>query len=56
MQVDLALILFEEDGSQIAYCQALDVSGYGNDEEEAKRSFEISLSEFFRYLINKKTF
>jgi hypothetical protein len=56
VQVDLALILFEEDGSQIAYCPALDVSGYGNNEIEAKKSFEISLSEFFRYLTNKKTF
>ncbi len=56
VQVDLALILFEEDGTQVAYCPALDVSGYGNNEDEAKRSFEVSLSEFFRYLINKNTF
>ncbi len=55
VHVDLPVILFEEDGSQIAYCPALDISGYGNNEDEAKRSFEISLSEFFRYLINKKT-
>ncbi len=56
VQVDLAIILFEEDGTQVAYCPALDVSGYGNNEDEAKSSFEVSLSEFFRYLINKKTF
>lgn len=56
VQVNLALIIFEEDGSHIAYCPALELSGYGYTEEEAKKSFETSLSEFFRYLMNKKTF
>jgi len=29
IKVNLALIEFEEDGSRIVYCPALDVSGYG---------------------------
>lgn len=56
LTVSLPLIGFEEDGVQIIYCPALDVSGYGNDENEAKKSFEIVLEEFFRYTLNKKTF
>ncbi|MBW8334859.1 MAG: hypothetical protein K0M40_22775 [Prolixibacteraceae bacterium] len=55
-KVNLPLIRFEEDGCKIAYCPALDVSGYGNSAEEALESFKISLSEFFRYVTNKKTF
>jgi hypothetical protein len=55
-KVSLPLIRFEEDGCNIAYCPALDVSGYGNSAEEALESFKISLSEFFKYLTNKKTF
>jgi len=49
VHVNVPLILFEEDGAQIVYCPALDVSGYGKDETEAKQSFEVSLGEFFRY-------
>jgi hypothetical protein len=56
ISMSLPLIEFEEDGSQIIYCPALDVSGYGKDEAEAKQSFEIVLQEFFRYTLNKKTF
>jgi hypothetical protein len=54
--VRLSLIMFEEDGSQIVYCPALDISGYGNTEKEAKESFTISLGEFFTYTTHKKTF
>lgn len=56
IKVNLPLIRFEEDGSKIAYCPALDVSGYGLSDTEAMESFKISLAEFFRYLVNKKTF
>jgi hypothetical protein len=56
VMVNLPLILFEEDGSQIAYCPALDVSGYGQSEPEALESFKISLGEFLLYTIRKKTF
>lgn len=55
VKVNLPLIRFEEDGCQIAYCPALEVSGYGNSADEALESFKISLEEFFRYVINKKT-
>jgi len=52
----LPLIAFEEDGCQIVYCPALDISGYGNNEDEANESFTTSLKSFFSYTIHKKTF
>jgi hypothetical protein len=55
IKVNLSLIEFEEDGSRIVYCPALDVSGYGNTETEAMKSFYVSLGEFFHYTTNKKT-
>ena len=51
----ISLITFHEDEAFIVFCPALDLSGYGNTEEEAKRSFEVTLFEYFRYTANKKT-
>lgn len=56
IEMRLPFIAFEEDGSQIVYCPALDISGYGNNEVEANESFTTSLEAFFLYTINKKTF
>jgi hypothetical protein len=53
--VRVPLIIFNEDDNQIVYCPALEVSGYGKTEEEAKQSFETSLSAFFEYTIHKNT-
>lgn len=55
IKVQLPIISFEENGCKIIYCPALDLSGYGMTEDEAKESFQISLEEFFRYTIRKKT-
>jgi len=55
IKCDLALIIFKDENNIIAYCPALDLSGYGSSEEEAKKSFEITLSEYFRYTVNKRT-
>lgn len=52
-KVWLSLIEFEEDGVTIIYAPALDLSGYGNSENEAEKSFFIALDEFFRYTHNK---
>jgi hypothetical protein len=53
IEVNLAMILFEEDGSKILYCPALDISGYGIDESAAFDSFKTTMSEFFTYTIRK---
>lgn len=52
---NLPLIIFEEDNNVITYCPALDLSGYGPTEAEANKSFEVTLTEYFRYTVNKKT-
>ena len=51
----LPLIIFSEDESWIAYCPALDLSGYGTDEDEAQDSFRTVLSEYLSYTAHKKT-
>jgi len=56
IEVNLPLIIFEEDNAHVVYCPALDVSGYGLTETEATVSFQVALSEFFRYTTHKKTF
>ena len=51
----LPVIIFKEDNSHILYCPALDLSGYGETESDASDSFNVVLSEYFRYTTNKGT-
>lgn len=53
--VNVPVMFFEEEGTQIAYIPVLDISGYGKNEEEAKTSLEVCLNEYFSYTINKNT-
>jgi len=53
--VGLSLVEFEEENVTIVYSPALDLSGYGYSQEEAKQSFTEALNEFFRYTNNKNT-
>ncbi len=55
IKVKLRVVLFKEDNTIIAYCPALDLSGYGETEAEAKKSFEIVFSEFIDYTSKKGT-
>ena len=52
---NLPLIIFQEEGVIVYYCPALDVSGYGVSEDEARKSFEVTLDEYFKYTLNKNT-
>lgn len=56
VKVRLPLIFFTEDDNQIVYCPALEITGYGKTEGEARQSFEISLDQFLAYTIHKNTF
>lgn len=56
IQVHLPFIIFEQGSVHVVYCPALDISGYGTDEAEAFKSFEVSLGEFLLYTNNKGTF
>jgi hypothetical protein len=53
--ISLSLYLWEEQGITFIYSPALDITGYGNSEEEAKKSFQITLDEFVDYTHKKKT-
>ena len=53
--VGLSLIEFQEDDVTIIYSPALDLSGYGYNVAEAKKSFSEALHEFFRFTGNNKS-
>jgi len=48
-------MIFEEDGTQIAYIPVLDLSGYGETEEAAINSLEHCVGEYFSYTLSKKS-
>jgi hypothetical protein len=56
--VKVKLLLFHfEDGNKVhfIYSPHLDVTGYGNNFEEARKSFEIVFEDFVDYTLKKKT-
>ena len=53
--MDLPIIIFKDGNNEIVYCPALDLSGYGKNEDDAKESFKVCLGEFFKYTTNKNT-
>ena len=55
VNVQLTLILFEEDSEFFVYTPSLDLSGYGESEDEARKSFAETLDAFLQYTANKKT-
>ena len=55
ISIGLSVYLWKDDDIYYAYSPALDITGYGNSESEAKKSFEITLQEFVNYTNNKKT-
>ena len=55
VKLNLPVMIFEEEGSKIAYIPVLDLSGYGNNEREAVDSLKIVLDDYFSYTTRKKT-
>jgi len=55
VNIGLGLILWEDNGIFFQYSPALDLTGYGNTETEARESFNYQLNEFVTYTINKGT-
>lgn len=53
VKVILDLIVFKEDDAIIIYSPALDLSGYGYSEDEAKASFEVSIESFLDHTTKK---
>ena len=52
---NLPIISFQEEGLFFFYTPALDLTGYGKTEDEAKSSFNETLAQFLNYATNKKT-
>ncbi len=55
VKLHISVLSFKDGGVNIIYAPALDVYGTGNNLDEAKQSFEVSVSEFFKYTLNKNT-
>ncbi len=46
VSVKLSLFTFIEENVHLLYSPAVDLYGYGNDEHEARHSFEVSLQVY----------
>ena len=55
IEIGVEVLTWAEDNIHFMYVPSLDVTGYGNTETEAKRSFKITLNEFIKYTFNKQT-
>ena len=55
VETELALISFQEDDVFFVYCPALDLTGYGYNENEAKESFSQTLKMYLEYTTNENT-
>ena len=55
INVSLDIFSYKERDIRIMYSPALDLSGYGKNVDEAKRSFEIVLQEYLRYCTENDT-
>lgn len=53
--VTVPVIAFKEDNAQIIYCPALDLSGSGNTESQARESFATVVAGYLNYTTHKGT-
>lgn len=53
--LNVAVFIFVDGGVTIAYCPALDLSGYGNTEAEARLSFSEVARQYIEYCVSKGT-
>lgn len=51
----LSILQFKEGKNIILFSPALEITGYGLTETDAKKSFEVTLQEFLRDTVKKKT-
>ncbi len=56
VKVNLLLIHFKDENNiNFIYSPHLDLSGYGHNLKEAKKSFEIAFEDFIDYTLKKRT-
>lgn len=51
----MPIFTFTDDGCKIVYAPALDLTGYGKTESQARESFDQALEAFTEYAMNKGT-
>ena len=51
----LEVVFFRKDETTVAYCPALDLSAYGDNQKEAKQEFAQSFYEYSSYCIDNDT-
>jgi len=56
LKMQLPMVAYVDDDSiHYMYCPALDLTGYGHSDTEAKNSFEQTLKLYLEYTVNKQT-
>lgn len=55
IRIWLDVFSYKEDGVQMMYAPSLDLCGYGSTVEEAKQSFNVVVSEYFRFGLENGT-
>ena len=55
IKTELTLIAFEDENVHFVYCPALDITGYGYNNNEAKESFAQTLKMYLEYTTDKNT-
>lgn len=56
IEVNTPLVSFKQGEIDVIYSPTLELYGYGKNIREAKKSFEVVLTEFINYGMNKGTF
>lgn len=56
MQASVPVFLLEQDSQWVAYCPSLEVSSYGDTQEEAQTAFEEALEIFLEETVQRGTF
>jgi hypothetical protein len=55
IEINIPIVVFKEETVWYAHCPALDITGYGENEDEAVASFGVMLRETVEYMINHGT-
>ena len=55
VKMQLPMVAFVDNRTHYMYCPALDLTGYGHNDGEAKNSFEQTLKLYLDYTVNKQT-
>lgn len=55
ININIQVVLFQEDNMWVAYCPALEISSYGDDQKDAKAAFDEAMAIFINETDRKGT-